>query len=346
MTYEADPANLRRALLKRLTRRVGAEGAIAFPAVPALVDHFVATLNTTFSALGRVFSAGELAQLRQLLLAKLEEARQASPYSKVLVGYATDPLPKTSLTYRVAVDVVTMADEYDSWVESRTPPLFGSAPDAKVMHLAASLGDPTRVRVLDIGAGTGRNTLPLARAGFVTDAVELAPSLAQLLRTAVAEAQLPVGVYEGDAADPALALPRGAYQLVILAEVIASHFQELGAVRRLLERIADLLAPGGLLLFNAFLAHDGYEPDDIARQLSHVLWTCLFTRAELTEAFSGLPFERVSDESTYAFESAHLASAAWPPTGWFGEWSRGQDLFDLPAEKSPFELRWLVYRHT
>jgi hypothetical protein len=78
----------------------------------------------------------------------------------------------------------------------------------------------------------------------------------------------------------------------------------------------------------------------------------LFTRRELEEASQGLPFVCVSDESSYAFEQQHLPRDAWPPTGRFPDrshwshWSRGSELFELPAGTAPHELRWLVYRRT
>ena len=60
----------------------------------------------------------------------------------------------------------------------------------------------------------------------------------------------------------------------------------------------------------------------------------------------GLPFERVTDESVLEYEKEHLPAEAWPPTGWFVPWVAGQDLFDIPENRSPVELRWLAYRRT
>jgi SAM-dependent methyltransferase len=223
--------------------------------------------------------------------------------------------------------------------------LFGAHPDAKVLELARSLGAPAEVPIIDIGAGTGRNTIPLARAGHPVDAVELAPPLAAILREELAKHELTsTRVFEGNILDPALELPAAHYRLVVLAEVVASHFRELAEIRQLLEVAAKLLVPGGLLAFSAFLSQDGYKPDLAARELSQVLWCCLFTRKELADAAAGLPFERVADESVADFERAHQPEANWPPTGWFEEWAGGQDLFDLPAGKPPLELRWIVYR--
>jgi 16S rRNA A1518/A1519 N6-dimethyltransferase RsmA/KsgA/DIM1 with predicted DNA glycosylase/AP lyase activity len=42
--------------------------------------------------------------------------------------------------------------------------------------------DPTTHRVLDIGGGTGRNTLALARRGHPVDVVEMTPKFAELIR--------------------------------------------------------------------------------------------------------------------------------------------------------------------
>ncbi|HEY4105203.1 MAG TPA: methyltransferase domain-containing protein [Polyangiaceae bacterium] len=332
-------------MLRRLPRQLRASGEIAIPAVPGLLEHYVQMFETVFASLGRKFNGEETQQLRAHLKRRLDEAFASSPFSKVVVKYETDPLPKTTLTYHVTVDVSSIADEYAKWVNGRTPPLFGSHPDMKLMELARSLGAPAEVRILDIGAGTGRNTIALAKEGFPTDAVELAPALAAILRAEVQQNALGnVQVFEGDIFDPSLEIPTRHYQMVVLAEVVASHFRSVEQLRLLFEAAQELLAPGGLLVFSGFVASDGYKPDAAARELSQVLWCCLFTRRDLAEAVEGMPFERVSDESVAEFERAHLPESAWPPTGWFSEWTGGQDLFDLPEGKPPMELRWLVYR--
>ncbi|HEY6558799.1 MAG TPA: class I SAM-dependent methyltransferase [Polyangiaceae bacterium] len=341
---ETNPAILRQAMLKRLPRRVSGRGQMVVPALPSLLDHYVHNLISTFAALGRVFSQQEIAEVRKIMDEKLREGFAKSPYSKVIIDYATDAPPSTALTYTISYSVVTIADEYEGWVKNRKPPLFGKHPDAKVMEVAASLGPPAEVPVLDVGAGTGRNTFPLAEAGFPADALELAPALASVMREEVEKRGLSCRVIEGDVLDPELALPWGSYRLVILAEVLASHCRSTAQIRQLLEVAARLLTPGGVLLFSAFLTSSGYKPDPVSRELSEAMWCPLFTRRELDEAASGLPFTKVSDESVFEFEHDHLPESAWPPTGWFTEWSQGQDLFDLPAERAPIEMRWLLFR--
>jgi SAM-dependent methyltransferase len=341
---ETNPAVLRQAMLKRLPRRVAGRGQIVVPALPSLLEHYVHNVNSTFAALGRVFSQEEIAQVRKILDEKLRQGFAQSPYAKVIIDYATDAPPSTALSYTISYAVVTIADEYEAWVKNRTPPLFGKHPDAKVMEVAASLCPPAEVSVLDVGAGTGRNTFPLAEAGFMVDALELAPALAAVMREEIQTRGLACRVFEGDVLDPALDLPPGSYRLLVLAEVLASHCRSAAQIRQLLEVAVRLLAPGGQLLFSLFLTSSGYKPDPVSRELAEAMWCPIFTRRELDEAAAGLPLSRVSDESVFEFEHAHLPESAWPPTGWFSEWSQGQDLFDLAAERVPIELRWLLYR--
>ncbi|HEX5101515.1 MAG TPA: class I SAM-dependent methyltransferase [Polyangiaceae bacterium] len=341
---ETNQAVVRQSMIRRLPRRLGAKGQMALPAAPSLLDHYHELLTEAFGALGRVFNEEENAHLRKVLAEKLEEAFRTSPYSRVIVSYETDEPPRTSLTWRMAVNVSTVATEYEGWVKSREPPYFGVHPDAKILECARSLGAPKDVPVLDIGAGTGRNTLPLAREGFPTDAVELAPALAAILRGDVEKEKLPVRVIEGDALSGTLEIPERHYRVVCLAEVIASHIRSVEHVHALFETAAEALSAGGLFVFNAFLAKEGYRPDAMARELSQVFWSNVFTKIDIENAMRGLPFEPVSDESTHDFEHEHQPAEGWPPTGWFVNWAKGLDVYDLPLGRAPVELRWLVYR--
>lgn len=341
---ETNAAVLKQAMIRRLPRRLSGQGEMVLPPAPALLEHYVKLFDQTWEGMGRKFTEAEIGEFRNSLKARLEQAFETSPTAKVVVSYQTDPPPKTSITWKIQALTSSFADEYAHWVATRTPPLFGKNADAKALDMARSLGAPADVTVLDVGAGTGRNTLPLAREGFVVDAVEPAPALCKLLSDEVAASGLSVAVVEGSILDSALVLPRQQYRMVFLSEVIASHFRTTQQVRQLFELAARLLEPGGLFVFNAFLSDGGYKPDDLARQMSQVMWCVLFTRHELEVASQGLGFERLADESAAEYEKAHLPEGEYPPTGWYEGWTGGQDLFDLPAERSPMELRWLVYR--
>ncbi|HEX2872298.1 MAG TPA: class I SAM-dependent methyltransferase [Polyangiaceae bacterium] len=341
---ETNSVVLRQAMIRRLPRRLQCSGELGLPAVPALLEHYVKIFDGIWESVGRKFTPPELDEFRKSLAARLDQAFAASSSAKVVVTYQTDPSPKTSLTWKIVAMTADFTDEYKYWVDTRTPPLFGKDADAKAVDSARSLGAPADVTILDVGAGTGRNTLPLAREGFAVDALEPANALCTILRETVTTEQLSVGVVEGNILDGALELPRPQYRMILLSEVVASHFRSVEQLRQLFEVAARRLEPGGLFVFNAFLSDGGYKPDDLARQLSQVLWCCLFTRNDLELASKGLPFERVADESAAEYERAHLPEGQYPSTGWYEGWSGGQDLFELPAERPPMELRWLVYR--
>jgi SAM-dependent methyltransferase len=340
---EPSPSSLRQAMVRKLPIRLRAKTELLLPAIPAFADHYMEGLTAHWKAIGRPFSPPEIDHFRRTLRELLKRAFDESPYSSVCVVYETDPPPRTTISWQIGIRSSTIENEYAEWVAQRTPPLFGDYPDAKVTDLARSLGPPGEVAVLDVGAGTGRNTLPLAKEGFRADAVELTPELAKILRDDVTQQGLPIRVIEGDILDPATPVPQRAYNLVFLAEVV-SHFREPAQLRALFETADRLLLPGGLLLFSAFLAHGDYEPDDGARAMGQVMYCSLFTRRELESAAASLPFDLVSDESTRQYEHAHLPPEHWPPTGWYEEWTAGRDVFDLPPGECPIEMRWMTYR--
>jgi SAM-dependent methyltransferase len=341
---ETNAAVLKQAMIRRLPRRLSGSGELTLPPVPGLLEHYVKIFDQTWEGMGRKFTEAELEEFRKSLKARLEQAFETSSSSKVVVSYQTDPSPKTSITWKIVAMVGTFADEYQFWVETRTPPLFGKHPDAKALDVARSLGAPADVAILDVGAGTGRNTLPLAREGFSVDALEPAPALAKILKETLASEGIACGAVEGNILDAGLELPRPRYRMMLLSEVVASHFRSAEQIRQLFEVANRVLEPGGVLLFNLFLTDGGYKPDDIARQLSQVLWCAMFTRRDLEVASQGLPFERQADESAAAYEKEHLPGDQYPPTGWYEGWCGGQDLFDLPVERPPMELRWVTYR--
>jgi len=191
--------------------------------------------------------------------------------------------------------------------------------------------------------GTGRNAIALARLGHPTDALEPVSVLAQQIRSSAAAEQIPLRVIEAEVLAAELSLAPGAYKFIVLAEVV-SHFRSVKDVRVAFAKFVDALMPGGILLINTFLSMEGYKPDALARQVSETAWSCIFTRADLAFITEELPFDRISDESVYEHEKKHLPAEAWPPTGWFVDWSQGRNVFDLPAGKAPIDLRWLAYR--
>ena len=334
---------LNAAALRRLRCKEAGKGTLTFPAVPSLCAHYQKRLTTAFAALGRPASKEEGDALGAMLGGLMREAWKESPYSQIVAHYETAENPNDGINYRFETVVSSVADAYDRWVESRPRPFFGANPNAKVLRLARSLGTPDAVAILDIGAAEGRNTLPLAREGFATDAVELSPEFAKLLHQSLLRENLAARVFMGDVLDPQLDIPKDHYDLIVLAGVVVAHFRSPAHLRMLMVRACELLCPGGHLLFNAFLTRSGFEPDANLRELGELFWTVMFTPAELAEVFSGLPLQQTDDVSFVEYEREH-APESWPPTDYFEAYCAAQDLFDLPAGRAPLEMRWLTYR--
>jgi 2-polyprenyl-3-methyl-5-hydroxy-6-metoxy-1,4-benzoquinol methylase len=340
---ETNAAVLKQALIRRFDRRITGHGELEFPCIPSMVEPYLTKLGAIFSAMGKPFSDEELAGLRKALETELGRGFAQSPYSRLSVRFETHRPPHPGIQYFVSAKVQMLEEVYAQWGADQTTPLFGRLPDAKVVALAAELGDPASAPVLDVGAGNGRNSVPLARLGHPTDAVEPVEPMANEIRRIAGEENLPLGVIQGSIFSPDVPAKKGHYKLAIVAEV-TSHFQNTQDIRTLFGKLADALAPGGFALVSAFLAADGYKPDEMARQVSQVLWSTIYTRSELQFVSQELPFDRVSDESVHDYEKEHLPSDAWPPTSWFEAWTQGGDVFALPVGKPPIELRWLTFR--
>jgi SAM-dependent methyltransferase len=335
-----DPATLHEGMAQRLYRGAVVTGQITLAAAPAMIDEYVKMCDTVFAGVGVRFSAEELARLKTVLEGELAVAFQASPRSRIVISYDC-PVGRI-LNYHVKAEWSTIESAYDDWLAARQPPLFGSEPDARVWALAAETADPSAHRVLDIGAGTGRNTLALARRGHPVDAVEMTSKFADIIRAEAERQALNVRVIQRDVFATTDDL-RSDYTLIVLSEVV-SDFRTTEQLRGMFELAAGCLAPGGRLVFNAFLPRPGYIPDDAAREFGQQVYTTIFTRDELAGAAGALPLTLVGDHSVYEYEKTHLPDGAWPPTSWYARWVSGQDVFDVDREMSPIEMRWLVYQ--
>ena len=327
-------------MARRLYRRSVAMGQITVPAVPSLLDEYVRMCDNLFASVGVQYSPEEFAQLTTVLKAQLAEAYRTSSRSNIVIAFHV-PFG-TALNYRVHTESATLASAYDGWVGTREGSLFGVEPDARVSALAAEAAEPSTCRVLDIGAGTGRNALALARRGHPVDAVEMAPKLAHIIRSEAQRESLVMRVIERDVFASADDI-RSDYQLIVASELVPD-FRTTEQLRAMFELAAHSLAPGGRLLFNTFLPREGYTPDDAARELGQQCNTMIFTWDEIASAIDPLPLQLVADDFAYDYEKTHLPEGAWPPTAWFADWASGLDIFDVAREESPIELHWLVYQ--
>ena len=334
------PDALRPAMTRRLLRRAVTSGRIRLPAVPALLDDYQALCERSFAALGVTFNAEQQARLKSVLAGQLAAAYAASPRAEIVIAYES-PVG-LNVNYTVTPSAASLGETYDHWVATREPPYFGTTADARVTALAAESPSPAACPVLDIGAGTGRNALALARRGHPVDAVELSGKFAAILREEAGRESLAMRVIERDVFASLDDLRRD-YGLVVLSEVV-SDFRTTAELRRMFELAATCLAPGGRLVFNVFLPQVGYTPDAAARELGLQVYTSIFTYPEVAAAVAGLPLSLVADDPVHDYEQQNLPAGAWPPTTWYADWVSGLDVFDVPRHESPIAMRWLVYR--
>lgn len=176
-------------------------------------------------------------------------------------------------------------------------------PDDALDALIALAGLPRRGRVLEIGAGTGQMTVPLAERGYHITAVEIGEHLAERLRRNLreyADVDVVCGAFED--AD----LPDGSYDLVTAAT--AFHWFDRPVAY---EKAAALLKPTGALgiIFNLHVDGDeGYfaESDEVyARHAPELL-------ASAGSAGSWRQAEWTSDiEATGLFGSVETRSHPW-----------------------------------
>jgi SAM-dependent methyltransferase len=337
------PDALRQAVLRRLKRRAVASGMLILPAVPVLLDDYEAMCFQLFDALGRELSIEQRASARTLLSEALNEAFAASPRSNVVVSY--EAAMGADLSLSVASDPLPLGAAYEEWLEASPAPLFGMNPDARVLTLLGSLGEPARTPILDVGAGLGRNALALSRRGYPVDALEISPRFVAHVRAEVAREKLAVRVFEHSVFEENTDL-RSDYALLVVSGVVGD-FRSQSELAALFGFAARVLAPGGLLVMSVHLTKNGAElPDELARQWGQQCCAMCFSRSELEQARAGLPLGALSDDSAFDFEAEHLPEGQFPPTPVYAEWALGQHMYALDAEDVPLELRWLVFTKT
>jgi tellurite methyltransferase len=157
---------------------------------------------------------------------------------------------------------------------------------------AALLGQRPAGPALDVACGLGRNALHLARLGLQVHAVDASPVAVDHVRRAAAAEGLAVRATVRDLASEGV--PGGGYAVVVVTFFLR---------RPLLGALEAALAPGGLLLYETFLADDAaaYGPHDPDRVLQP---------GELRSAFGALELLAYREGARAPGERATAALAA------------------------------------
>jgi SAM-dependent methyltransferase len=339
-------------LLAALERRVGLRAAVSakltLPAVPALTTHYVHLVHEALRALGRSPSELDADDLRSRIAEAISASWRVSAHGSIVLRLDADGSGRGTFGAHITSSPSSLAQQYDHWISTREPPFFGTFPDARAVALLRELRQARPaaappLRLLDVGAGTGRNALAFAHPdeGVVVDFIEPVEPFARTVLAGAADGDLPISRLTVDFLASHPPLPR-IYDAMLLSEV-TSHFRQPRDLARMFARAAEGLLPGGRLLFNVFLAAEGYTPDLFARQIAESAWSSCFTRDEIREALASSPLRLLEEVPVAAYERTHLPDEAWPPRTWYEEWARGQDVFSLPGDVAPLELCWQLY---
>jgi SAM-dependent methyltransferase len=111
-------------------------------------------------------------------------------------------------------------------------------------ELAEQTGGP----VLEIGCGTGRLTIPLARAGIVVTGLDIVPGMLERARQKAGD--LPVRWVEADVRQFQLDTR---FRLIFATTGVIEHMLARGDQEALLARVREHLAPGGLFALDVAL---------------------------------------------------------------------------------------------
>jgi 2-polyprenyl-3-methyl-5-hydroxy-6-metoxy-1,4-benzoquinol methylase len=345
-------AREREAILARLARRTSATGMFAAPCLPILFEHYWEKVVKLFEAIERPLSGVQLTQFRGALRQIVDRGFQASPYAQFILNYSPAGEDGSEIQCDFSLAMPTLEQEYERWLKNDAAPneLFGTHPDAKVIDLATRLkasaeaGASSPVRVLDVGAGGGRNALALAQLGLEVDALEPVAGLANALTGEAARRGVAVNVTMGDVLETGTVIAEGRYPLIVLSEVV-THFSR-DQLARVLPKLARSLTDDGTLLFNAFVSRDGYRPSRVAVEVAQTVWSTFFSRQELADVAERAGLRLVQEELCLEYEAARQPAGQWPPTPWYPFWARGHNLFDRAAGPAPITLYWLEYRRS
>jgi SAM-dependent methyltransferase len=145
------------------------------------------------------------------------------------------------------------ADVYDDWYRDV------SDVDATVARIVA-LATPRGGRVVELGAGSGRLAVPLAGHGLDVWAVDASAAMLARLRAKPDGARVRT-VVDDMAALAAPDLPTGGVGVVLCAFNTLFNLTDSDVQRRCLARVAELLAPEGVVVLEAFVPPPGGERD-------------------------------------------------------------------------------------
>jgi len=227
--------------------------------------------------------------------------------------------------------------------------LYDSVPlyaERKDVDFYVAEAQQVRGAVLEVGCGTGRILLPIARAGCAITGLDGSAAMLERCRGKVAgesaAVQGRVRLVQGDMRDFKL---DGVFPLIIAPFRVVQHLVTVDEQLKFLARAANHLAPGGRLVFDVFnprfdmlVSAGGVEREDTPEQrladgrtlrrsyrVARVRWVDQVSEAELIYYVDGKRYVQAFDMRWYlAAELRHLlARAGFRVREMYGDFARG-----------------------
>ena len=145
-----------------------------------------------------------------------------------------------------AMTFASIAEHYDTHLAEHYTWLFGGLPqraaENKKAFLELGLGGKQGARALDLGAGSGFQSIPLAELGYAVTSVDLSR---KLLDELAANAKgLPITIKHEDFLRTLAASEPGLELCVCMGDTL-THLSSFGDVQRVFREVHRVLAPGG-----------------------------------------------------------------------------------------------------
>ena len=227
--------------------------------------------------------------------------------------------------------------------------LYDSVPiyaERKDVDFYVAEATQTRGAVLEIGCGTGRILLPIARAGRAITGLDGSPAMLERCRAKVASesaaVQGRVRLVQGDMRDFNLG---AVFPLIIAPFRVVQHLVTVDDQLAFLARVSNHLAPGGRLIFDVFnprfdmlVDYDDVEHDDTPEhrlqdgrtlrrtyRVARVRWVDQVSETELIYYVGGKRYVQAFEMRWYlATELRHLLTrAGFRVREMYGDFARG-----------------------
>ena len=147
----------------------------------------------------------------------------------------------------------------------------------------------TGTRVLELGCGTGRVTLPLAQRARFVCGIDLSPGMLGICQRKLAGSDLPAQVRLGDVTDFDLTASQEPFDLIIATFRVMQNLETDAQVDGMMRCIKQHLAPGGTAILNVF------RPRGDARELIDFWQSMDGTKEETVGEIDGDPVKLVAD---------------------------------------------------